>query len=242
MKKLRIFALLLLLCPLPLSAQFSLGAQDGMAAMSPSAEGLMKDHFFSVGLSYHPASFDMQEYGHISRFVLHGVSLTGTHLDRFFPSIPLWFEYGLGIQYSSYTENVTSSEKPYSNRLSFWSMGIPINAIYALPTPAPGLSVQPFTGFEPYLILSMKQSGTGPDGEHYQQDFIESLKNSSWKVSRFNIDWHIGVRVAWKQFFLSGSYGVPLTRFANVDYGDETSRGDYVATFSRGSITLGYMF
>ena len=242
MKKFKKLALLLLLCPLPLSAQFSVGAQDEMAAMAPSSEGLMKDHFFSIGLSYHPVSLDFQEYGYIRHMPFHGVSLTGTHLDRFFPSIPLWFEYGLGVQYSGYSEKGTYAERSYSERVACWSMGIPINAIYALPTPVPGLSVQPFTGFEPYLILSIKESGTSPDGEHYQQDYIEVLKNSSWKVSRFNIDWHIGVRVVWKQFFLSGSYGVPLTRFANVDYGDETSRGDYFATFSRGSITLGYMF
>lgn len=186
--------LLLLLAETSGFGQMIKGTSSSSSSYS-SSEGTtaLKEHYFSASLSYHPVSWDLYSYGWTGDLQMNGVGLSLTHFDAFIKNVPLYVEYGLSIRYlfaRGQGHGSLGPEYKFTNAFNFLTLNIPANIHYCIQTPVAGLSVQPFTGFEVYIIALSNEfeQGVGrkmvdgvlqPDAPYTEsRDFLKYISES----------------------------------------------------------------
>lgn len=219
---------LLIIAPFQLSAQFKTNS-----ASVDTGDSDTKNHFFSVSASYLSTGFNMWSVTRAYGLFLNGVGVTANHQDRIWQKVPLYVDYGLNIQYSGASTTIDGVRAT----MDLVCLGLPVNLGYRVQTSLNHFSVHPYTGLNPYVILSWKtkNQNTGEEVDYFEM-FKSQAEKSEGKSSRVCLDWNIGCRLIWRQFFMSFSYRVPLTRFAN--YAGE----EIYTNFSQAAISIGYNF
>ncbi|MCQ2075014.1 MAG: hypothetical protein MJY77_07515 [Bacteroidaceae bacterium] len=153
---------------------------DVKSVKKPSAQNqhIAKNKFNTLSFSYHPIKYE-----------LNGFSLEWNRNIKVSKSTPLYFGYGLGIQYSS---------SHRSDRLL--SARIPLEFLYRINIPNTKIAIAPYAGFDAIVYLF---------GQYDGYDFTHSKKNR-----RINIDWHIGAKFIFNnKWFLGAAYESQIMKF-----------------------------
>lgn len=167
-----------------------------------------------------------------------GLALNYTNAFRVKRSIPLYFEWGIGAQYTfmsetgSYGEGLSclynelngwvwTSRKMHKGekaKVHFVSLKVPLNLIYDFQIPNIRINIDPYVG------LRFRGNIWGEetlDCVHDKEEYGSSsnLFNSSEGASkRFQIGWNVGVKARYSNYYIGLGYGSDFTDFAEDVY------------------------
>lgn len=160
----------------------------------------------TLGFEYNPSAFS-PEHGDSESFT--SVALTYTNAIPLTQSIPLYLEWGLGGQYSFYSEDDLD--------IKYVSVKIPINLIYDFEIPNTNITIDPFLG------LKLRGNIWGEAKNDYD-DSIDLFDSDEGDWKRFQIGWNIGVKAKFNnRFFVGVSYGSDFSEMAEDMKINETS-------------------
>ena len=242
MKKSMIFAAVaaFMLVSFSASAQF---AQSSSSALWTDTSGAEKV-FNTVDFTYSPAKVTL-EFGLDYNMNLNGVSLSWSQYRLITDKLPLYLQYGAGVQY---TWGEFSFLGLVGNQMNFLSVKVPVNAVYKLAIPNTSFAVLPYVGLglQGYILGQSKSdsySDFGYDeyGNYYEVTAEDGSSNLFDKdemdgdpFNRIVLGWQIGAKVMYDRYFLGVGYEGPITRLYS---GDELK-----VTSSQVNITLGIKF
>lgn len=160
----------------------------------------------TFGFEYNPSSFD-PKHGDSESFT--SLALTYTNAIPLTQSFPLYLEWGIGGQYSFYSED--------DFKIKYVSLKVPVNLIYDFEIPNTSISIDPFLG----LKLRGNIWGQAKEDGDDSIDLFDS-DEGDWK--RFQIGWNIGVKAKFNnKFFVGLSYGSDFSEMAEDMKINETS-------------------
>jgi len=180
----------------------------------------------TVWVEYNPTKLRTEISGDTDES-LDGYSAGISHAFKVGVNSPLFFETGMGVQYSKWSDSAIGYFSPtYSSvridvGVDIYSLKVPANIIYYIPVPNSDFSLAPFAG----LLFRYNLSGTmdvKADQLNVRReldlfsktDMNEvSLDGKPWK--RFQFGWQFGIKVRIGSRFIAGlSYEKDLTNIA----------------------------
>lgn len=220
------------------SAQFmNAGASASKSSGTPMFSGDHPKSFSTFSLTYSPVNmtgkYDGLEVDLFKGFFgseagMNALSLNWTNAHNVYAPLPLYLEYGLGVQWGFASGDM--SEEGYKSEISanFLSLKVPVSAVFDFAIPTTPISVAPYVGLNlsGYLLGSAKNTYeyTG-EGAEYMEDASgeeersffskEDMESAGEPFNRFILGWHIGARIGFNKFFLGIAYEGPLTNFYN---------------------------
>lgn len=182
------------------SAQFMNGGSSSKSSTSFS------DSFRTLSVSYNAMNFKMLYDGKSETSSMTGLSLTWTNANAISSATPLYFEYGLGAQFSSRSEDHTT--------INFLSAKVPLSVLYRFEVPGTNFAIAPYAGFDAVCYFMGKEKYSY-DGHTEEYDIFKDDRDP--KLNRFNIDWHIGAKVLFNKVFVGFAYEGPILGFYSKD-------------------------
>lgn len=171
----------------------------------------------TFGFEYNPSSFSFK---HDSESFT-SLALTYTNANPLTQSIPLFLEWGIGGQYSFYSED--------DYKINYVSLKVPINLIYDYEIPGTKINIDPFVGLK--LRGNIWGEAKDDDDYYYYDESINLFDSDEGDWKRFQIGWNIGVKARFNNsFFVGLSYGSDFSEMAEDMKINETS------------ISLGFVF
>lgn len=209
MKKLFLSAAMVL-TTIVASAQFM---QNSNASNSVSAP----DSFGALTVSYNPVNAKFAGDDGSTTFSFHGISLGWTNANKLSATTPLYVQYGLGLQWSFRKDegygygssyNYKSSYK-YETSYNFLSVKAPISLLFNLNIPGTKVYFAPYAGLDAvFYVLGKCDDDSFFDGDS---------SGYGYKMSRFNLDWHVGGQLMFNKFLINIAYEGPIVGFYNKD-------------------------
>ena len=228
MKKSMIFAAVaaFMLVSFSASAQF---VQSTGGFNSPSSASV-EDVFNTFDFTYSPVSFHSNDDSED----LNGVSLNWAQARVLTPQLPVYLQYGAGLQYSWKSE----SKNDTSGLIHFLTAKVPVNVLYNFAIPNTSVSIMPYVGLNAQLhILGQNKYSY----EDYYGDmttvtlnFFDEDDMDDEEFNRVCLGWQIGAMLSFNKCFIGVGYNGPVTNL----YKD----GDFKINFSQVNISLGIKF
>mgnify|MGYP003310285130 CR=1 FL=1 len=175
------------------------------AMASAQSMGGGSTSFGTLSLSYNAMNLKMSYEGESATESMTGLSLTWTNANAIGTAAPLYFEYGLGAQFSFKSKNNTT--------VNFLSAKIPLSILYNFEIPGTSFAIAPYAGLDAVCYF-MGKSKYSYGGETYESDVF---KDGDPKYNRFNIGWHIGAKVLINTMFVGFAYEGPILGFYSKD-------------------------
>lgn len=178
------------------SAQFTNSSSS--SASSTSTEG-----WNTFGFEYLPSSFS-PKHGDSQSFT--GLAITYTNANSLTKTIPLFFEWGIGAQYSHYSKNDFS--------INYVSLKVPLNLVYDYEIPGTSINLDPFIGLK--LRGNVWGEGTEDDDYYGDDNSYDLFDKDEGDWNRFQIGWNIGLKARFNnKFFVGLSYGSDFSEMAD---------------------------
>ena len=134
-------------------------------------------------------------------------------------SIPLFVEWGVGLQYGFFSESEDEGEGGWEQNFSMLSVPIPVNLVYDFQIPNSTVSIDPYVGLKLRgIILAQTKEEESYRGRSNSETFNYFDKDdvgddNTWK--RIQIGWQIGVNARFNNKYMVGlSYGSDLSEVA----------------------------
>lgn len=153
---------------------------------------------------------------------MSGATLGYNQSTKISQNIPLFIEYGGGVQYAWYSGSVTHSyEHTESVKISYFSIKAPVSIAYQfqIPNTNTALSLEPSAGFDFRLNVYGKadykdrwELGYRVNEDYDNINLLDKKDNNGSPISIFQIGWHIGLNVVLKNYFIGISYGSDLSK------------------------------
>lgn len=125
-------------------------------------------------------------------------------------SLPLYVQYGAGLQYTWKTEK----EGGLKDTDSFLTLKVPVSVLYQFEVPNVPLTIMPYAGLnlQAHLIGQNKVSYEG-ESEKVSYFDKEAMSESFYgdTFNRFVVGWQIGARFMYQDYFIGLSYNGPVT-------------------------------
>ena len=170
----------------------------------------------TFGIEYLPSTFD----GDDDSMSFTGLALNYTRAISITESMPFFFEWGLGLQYSFKSENEKGNyygEKfNAKEKMSFISAKVPLNLIYDIAVPNSNIHFDPFVGVKlrGNLWGEIKEE-VKYNGEK-ESESLNLFDSDEGDCKRFQVGLQAGFKVRFNnQFFLGLGYGVDFMEFAD---------------------------
>lgn len=225
--KILLTAVLAIVCTLPAAAQF---ANSGTATTgSPRVNGDINP-YDRVSLSYVNTMFSTDVKG-ADDFSINGVGVDYIHGFSLSQSFPLYLETGVKATLSFYSRedcmigsiwNEDAEDEDWKTTFKTLSAAIPVNLAYKFTLSSGDVSIVPYLGlnFKFNVIANGKSEYDSSDDSGYDDyyddqkfDFFDKKdmgdKDNCWK--RFQLGWHIGAGLNYRQLYIGLSYGTDFT-------------------------------
>ena len=211
----------------------SASAQFMQSNGGSKAKASVEDVFNTVDLTYSPVTMKASYEGDSTTDDLNGLSLNWAQARLLTDQLPVYLQYGAGVQFSWYT-NDNSNVKTTA---SFLTVKVPVNVLYNFAIPNTNLSVMPYLGLNAQVhVLGQAKRSQEYDGGT-QTDKINYFSKDDMgdhPYNRFVLGWQIGAMVSYDKYFVGIGYNGPVTSlFKN---------GDHKIQNSQVNISLGIMF
>lgn len=196
------------------SAQFS--SSERVKAVSTSTP--VSRGWNTVYFEWNPSSLNKDEdFSHFT-----GLTLGYNHAFSLTEKTPLYFETGLGLQYSFSPKKggqtrIWTTYVDYDAKFWMLSAKIPFNLTYAIQVPNHNTTLLPYVGIGlRFNIVGKENENFNIEGNDFNKSFnifnedemnqLAEVNNSIWK--RFQMGWQIGVkaRIAKKLMIGAGYY------------------------------------
>lgn len=172
---------------------------------------------------------------------MSGVALGYNQSTKMSSNIPLFIEYGGGVQYAWYSGSVThNSQYTESVKISYLSIKAPVSIVYQFQIPNTDLSLEPTAGLDCRLNVYGKadykerwEFGYRVDEDYDNINLLDKKDNNGSPISIFQIGWHIGLNAVFKNYFIGISYGSDLSKIYD-GYAD--------VKLNQTSVTAGFRF
>jgi hypothetical protein len=201
------------------STAFAQFANSGKSSGGSSADiagynriGISYTNNLSSPNSIMQTDFDSWSLNGVSVDYLHGFSVS--------QSIPLFVEVGIGLNYGSgsLTDEYYYGTSYYdidTTDFRNFNLQVPVNVAYHIPL-AEDWTLAPYIGLNFKYGLSYKSKWSELENGDYSEEDWESLYDSGEDgddetFKHFQIGWHIGTGVQFKQFYLGFQYGTDFT-------------------------------
>lgn len=243
MKKYLFLVVTMLMVSVVASAQFMNAggsSSSGFGIKSAFSGEDAPSKFNTFSFSYHPMKLITSIDKKSSSESMNGFSLEWNGNTKITKSVPLYFGYGLGVQYSFDKE----SDKVYSRDVDvatrFLSAKIPFELLYRFDIPSTKIAIAPYVGFDAVIHLLGKKTTTtsyGGKEEVTTCNFFDEddMLSSDATYRRFNIDWHIGAKFMFNdKWFLGAAYEGQVLKLNSYD--------DYSIGFGQANISVGLVF
>ena len=231
-----LFCLLLLGAGLEVSAQFMSNSAHEYEKRATTVKET-PNWFGSIWLSYYPMTLSLKGSGTTSTSKFNGVGLLWTSAHGL-GHIPLYLEWGLGLQYAGNEEKESYEGVYYTTTNNLLFLNVPLQLLYRFQIPSTKIAIAPYTGFlftVPVLWNEKVQaSGYGDTYTESSDVFKYFYDQTGENLNRFNMDWQFGVRFMFNHFFLGAAYRLPLVGLYN--------KNSVTWSFSQADISLGFTF
>ena len=143
------------------------------------------------------------------------LSLAWTQSRAILQNLPLYVEYGLGLQYS-FKADSQKIEDEYSYNCKFLlnalSIKVPVGIMYRLQIPQTGVAIMPYAGFDfGCYALGKYKVEVSYEGETDGEE-VDMFNEEEGGANRFICDWHIGAKLAFNKFFVGVAYEGPIAK------------------------------
>lgn len=129
---------------------------------------------------------------------------------------PILLEYGCSLQYGWYSNSGRYPDTAWSVKvkLSIISIKAPISVLYHIQLPNSGLSLEPNAGVDFRFNVYGKINGaeTANVENKYSINLFKSDNCGGEPIKHFQIGWHLGLNVVYKNVFFGVSYGSDLSK------------------------------
>jgi len=157
----------------------------------------------TFGVEYLPSTFVVDGGDNLS---FTGLALNYTNAISITGSVPLFFEWGVGAQYSFKSEEKNGLDRT----MNFISVKVPLNVIYDFALPDSKIHFDPFAG------IQFRGNIWGQEKVEYrnESETIDLFDSDEGDCKRFQVGVQAGLKVRFdKSFFVGIGYGVDLNEF-----------------------------
>lgn len=198
MKKLLSLAVLAMMC-LQVQAQI-VSSRSSMVTRQVYDEPKSYTGWSTFGIEYLPSKFS----GDGDSESFSGVALNYTNAISLTQSVPLFLEWGLGGQYSFYSED--------DFKIHYASVKVPLNLIYDYQIPGTSINLDPYVG----LKARFNVWGEAKEEYYGESESWNLFASDEGDWNRFQIGWNIGVKARFNNsFFVGIGYGSDFSEIAN---------------------------
>ena len=158
----------------------------------------------TFGIEYLPSTWN----GDGDSESFNGLALNWTRASSLSQSQPLFLEWGIGAQWSFYSDSEGSTDID----INYVSLKVPINFIYDFQIPNSTINL------DPYIGIRLRGNIWGEEKiESYRYDESYNLFDSDeGDCNRFQVGWRIGLKVRFNNsFYLGIGYGTDFNEWAD---------------------------
>ena len=211
------------------SAQFVQSKGGSKAAASATVE----DVFNTFDVTYSPVTAKVSYKNESQTEDMNGVSLNWSQARVLTNQLPIYIQYGAGLQYTW----MTDGEGDYKTMDHFLTVKVPVNILYNFVIPNTAVSIMPYVGLNAQVhALGQSKITYDYDGEkevvtssYFSKD---DMGEDVW--NRFVLGWQIGGMVAFNRYFVGVGYNGPVTNLYK--------EGEVKVNHSQVNISLGIKF
>lgn len=205
-----------------------------------------------VGCSHKAINWYATQLGWEPKESLNGLTLGFNHAFNIVPSLPLYVETGLGVQFAFYSDShidkdVWNERDKLETKITgnLLSAKVPVNVIYRYNIPNTSFAIEPLLGLDCRVNLFGKATETETHFDYYDEEGVEYKQKTNIfdekdmkgagigkAASCFQIGWHVGANFVYKQISLGFQYGQDFNKILDV----------YNLKLKTTTISLGYRF
>lgn len=143
---------------------------------------------------------------------LHAVSLNWAQYRLLTDNVPVYIQYGAGLQYTFGEGDFFGTDEA----MSFLSIKVPVSAVYQFDIPNLPLLIVPYAGLNLQGYILGKGVSTYEDFETGETktttyDYFSKEQMGDESLNRIVLGWQIGARVMYDMYFLGVGYEGPVT-------------------------------
>lgn len=151
----------------------------------------------TFGVEYLPSNFSAD--GHSEAF--NGFALNYTKASSLTQSLPLFLEWGIGAQFSLWSEN--------EENIHFASLKVPVNLIYDFQIPGTNIKLDPYVG------VKFRGNVWGEKNDEYYDETYNLFDSDEYDWKRLQIGMQIGLKARFSDsFFVGIGYGADFNEIA----------------------------
>lgn len=211
------------------SAQFVQSKGGSRGAASATVE----DVFNTFDVTYSPVTETWSSKNESLTEDMNGVSLNWSQARVLTNQLPVYIQYGAGLQYTW----TTDSEGKRKTIYHFLTVKVPVNVLYNFVIPNTAVSIMPYVGLnaQVHALGQSKSTYDYEDGkEVYKHNYFSKEDMGDEPYSRFVLGWQIGGMVAFNRYFVGVGYNGPITNLKK--------KGETKINHSQVNISLGIKF
>ena len=225
------------------SAQFMNSSAGSRATSTADVESV----FSTFDLTYSPVSFgsyyDGEEAGDEDGITgdMNAFSLNWAQARALTSNIPVYLQYGAGLQYAWKTDGDSDDDVEYKSTVSFLTVKVPVNLLYCYTLPNTSVSLMPYVGLglHGHILGQMKYSYTyDGETESGSYSFFNEDDMDDSVLTRFTLNWQVGAKVGFGKYILGVGYEGPITHLLKDKYDGET----FTVNTHQVNISLGIRF
>ncbi len=146
----------------------------------------------------------------------NGITLGINHAFNIAPTLPLYVEAGLGVQFVMYSDSYNTNSNKLKVTGHLLSAKVPINVLYHFNIPNTDFAIEPLFGFDFRVNILGKAKSEESWRSYYDDEWRTSKDEANLfkkedmdgnAAKRFQAGWHIGANFVYKQVALGIQYG-----------------------------------
>lgn len=152
----------------------------------------------TFGIEYLPSNFSAD--GHSESF--SGFAFNYSKAISLTQTAPLYLEWGLGAQYSSWSED--------DEKIHFASVKVPLNLVYDFEIPNTSINLDPYVG------VRFRGNVWGELKDDYYDESYDLFDSDEGDCKRFQLGMQFGVKARFNNsFFIGVGYGFDFNEFSD---------------------------
>ncbi|MBP3211472.1 MAG: outer membrane beta-barrel protein [Prevotella sp.] len=181
----------------------------------------------TLAFEYLPTSFKPDGLGYDKSATMHGFAFTWMSAVNLTPSIPLYIEPGIGLEFLHSTKELNKKVDLIYN---MFSVKIPLNLIYDFQIPNTRVHIAPYFGFRFRIntIGEFNFDGLNTSKDKYNAFSKDDMGDDAFK--RFQFGWQLGCKFRFSKFYLQAGWGTDFNQLSKKN------------TLSEGQFAIGVAF
>lgn len=243
MKKFYSFIVALLMVSATASAQFvnSQGGRKSNVGSTADVESVFNTFDFTYSPMTLKSVYKYDGSSSSSTEDLNAVSLGWTQARSILSTLPLYIQYGAGLQYAWKTDKESESGVEVKSTTSFLTLKVPVNVLYNFNIPNVPVAIMPYAGLGLHAhLLGQNKYTASYDGETEteKESFFNEDDMAGEPLNRIVLGWQIGAKVAFKNLLFGVAYEGPVTNLYKYSEDGASVKFNY----SQVNISLGIKF